>query len=305
MTSLWEIVRLPLLEAIIIGALCGLVGALAVLRHRVFFAEAVTHGAFPGAVLGVVIAGAFGWNLSAALFLGAALLCVPLAALMYALARVPGQSSQAAAGIIITLGFALGYFLAKWFAPLPIKIEGFLTGSILTVRAADVWAAAGVLAIAIAVVVLYGDRLIFVCFDHAGFRAAGHSLAIAETLILTLIVACIVVVIPAVGTIVSIALIAAPAAAMKPWFSRTWNFLIAAVISGSIISVVGLFLAVTFDLSAGGMIAIVAGVFYIICLSAQSLGVGLHYTKTHGCQPASGENSGLPQNSMGPVRTHG
>ena len=54
-TSLWEIVRLPLVEICIVGALAGLVGVFAVLKRRVFFAESVTHGTFPGAVLGVVV----------------------------------------------------------------------------------------------------------------------------------------------------------------------------------------------------------------------------------------------------------
>ena len=43
-TSLWEIVRLPLVEICIVGALAGLVGVFAVLKRRVFFAESVTHG---------------------------------------------------------------------------------------------------------------------------------------------------------------------------------------------------------------------------------------------------------------------
>ena len=46
----------PALHVTIIGALGGLVGAFAYLDRRIFFAESVTHGTFPGAVLGVVIA---------------------------------------------------------------------------------------------------------------------------------------------------------------------------------------------------------------------------------------------------------
>ena len=120
-TSLWEIVRLPLVEICIVGALAGLVGVFAVLKRRVFFAESVTHGTFPGAVLGVVVGSSLSQGdhhvLSLWLFAGAFALCVPLAGVMYALARIPGQSSQAAAGVVLTVGFALGYFLNTWFAP--------------------------------------------------------------------------------------------------------------------------------------------------------------------------------------------
>ena len=50
MVSIWQIIALPIVEAIAVGALCGLVGSLALLNQRVFFTESITHAAFPGAV---------------------------------------------------------------------------------------------------------------------------------------------------------------------------------------------------------------------------------------------------------------
>ena len=172
----WDILRLPLLEAILVGALGGLVGCLAVLHQRIFFTESVTHATFPGAVLGVVCAVPLVTGLgtverhtvlSLCLFAGAAIMCIPMAWLMHQLARIPGQSSQAAAGIVLTLGFALGYFLVKWFQPLPLRIESFLTGSVLNVQAADVIAAAVILLIAIAITAAEGRKLVFYAFDQS------------------------------------------------------------------------------------------------------------------------------------------
>ena len=48
------ILLLPLLELTLLGILSGIVGTMTVLRGRVFIAESITHGAFPGAVIGVV-----------------------------------------------------------------------------------------------------------------------------------------------------------------------------------------------------------------------------------------------------------
>ena len=185
----WDILRLPLLEAILVGALGGLVGCLAVLHQRIFFTESVTHATFPGAVLGVVCAVPLVTGLgtverhtvlSLCLFAGAAIMCIPMAWLMHQLARIPGQSSQAAAGIVLTLGFALGYFLVKWFQPLPLRIESFLTGSVLNVQAADVIAAAVILLIAIAITAAEGRKLVFYAFDQSGFQAVGLSGARAD-----------------------------------------------------------------------------------------------------------------------------
>ena len=96
----WDILRLPLLEAILVGALGGLVGCLAVLHQRIFFTESVTHATFPGAVLGVVCAVPLVTGLgtverhtvlSLCLFAGAAIMCIPMAWLMHQLAAFPAS----------------------------------------------------------------------------------------------------------------------------------------------------------------------------------------------------------------------
>ncbi len=266
--NLWHILFLPILEVVLVGALSGIVGVVAVLNRRVFFAESVTHGVFPGAVLGVVIAAGFGAGhsgLSAALFAGAFLMCLPLAGLMGMLVRIPGISSQAAAGIVLTLGFALGYFLATWFQPLPLQVSTFLTGSVLTVSEIDV-AAAGVVLMALLLLMRgRGGMLLSHCFDAsstpARFRRGLDGLIDAA------IILAVVVVIPAVGTVLSIALIAAPAAGLKGIAPSLRAYTIAAPLAGAVIGLVGLGIAVLADLSVGGTIAAVAGVFFLICVT--------------------------------------
>ena len=168
----------PALHVAIIGALGGLVGAFAYLDKRIFFAESVTHGTFPGAVLGVVIAASFGLGhagMSAALYVGAFLGTIPLVSLMRWLASIPGISSQGAAGIVLTAGFASGYFLATWFKPLPLAVNSFLTGSVMTVSPADVVWAVSVFVAAFLVVGMGGRYLVAHCFDPLNPAAASHT----------------------------------------------------------------------------------------------------------------------------------
>ncbi|CAB0590958.1 metal ABC transporter permease [Corynebacterium diphtheriae] len=259
------ILLLPTVELMIVGALCGIVGVFAVLKGRVFFTESITHATFPGAILGVVIAGRNG------LFLGALLMCVGMSWLMRRLTRLSTQTAQASAGVVLTVGFALGYFLNKWFAPLPIRIEGFLAGSVLSVRLIDVIVSAVVLVVVVGIVNSFHTSLMLYCFDEPGFVAAGGKQHRAEALILGMIVATVVCVIPAIGTILSIALIAAPAAGLKTVVASPRQLIVAAPAAGVVISLAGLFIAVYFKLSVGGTIAIVAGVFYCLCMSLSCL----------------------------------
>ena len=250
----------PALHVTLIGALGGLVGAFAYLDRRIFFAESVTHGTFPGAVLGVVVASALGLGhsgMSAALYVGAFLGTLPLVALMRRLASIPGISSQGAAGIVLTAGFAAGYFLATWFKPLPLAVSSFLTGSVMTVSPADVAWAGAVLILAVVVVAAGHRQLLAHCFDPAD-PAAARGASRDERIILGLILAAVTVAIPAVGTILSIALIAAPAAALAPLVRSSRAFLIGCPLLGAALGIAGLAIAVPARLSAGGTIALVS-----------------------------------------------
>ena len=148
-----------------IGAGAGFVGALVVLRRRTFFAQALTHGTYPGAVA----AAALGVSVPA----GAAVASVVLVAVMAGIARMRRQGAQVAAGIVLTGGFAAGALLQAMIPGLPVRAESLLVGSILTVSDADIVLAACVALIAFAAVafVRQGDRVLDV--RPVGFRAAG------------------------------------------------------------------------------------------------------------------------------------
>ena len=109
------ILILPLCELGLLGILSGIVGTMTVLRGRVFFAESITHGAFPGAVIGVVCASVFTRDhsiLALCVFLGALGLCLPLSALMSALARIPGVLMAASAcAALAVCAFGFGFSL--------------------------------------------------------------------------------------------------------------------------------------------------------------------------------------------------
>ena len=269
-----DILLLPIIEVVLMGLLAGLVGAVALVHRRIFFTESLTHATFPGAIIGVVAAAWFSRAilgqradftlLSTLVLVGAAFMCLPMILLMRRLSQVPGISSQSAAGVVLTFGFALGYFLAKWFAPLPLKVDSFLAGSILNVSHVDVIAVGVVLVLTVLVLIVAGRFLTFYSFDPLGYRASGLRPAWPEATVMVMITLTIVMLVPAVGTILPIALIAAPAAALAPWTATMRRLLVAAPILGAVTALVGLLVAVRLSLSAGGVIAVASGLVYVI-----------------------------------------
>ena len=269
-----DILLLPIIEVVLMGLLAGLVGAVALVHRRIFFTESLTHATFPGAIIGVVLAAWFSQAifgqradftlLSTLVLVGAGVMCLPMIWLMRRLSQVPGMTSQSAAGVVLTFGFALGYFLAKWFAPLPLKVDSFLAGSILNVSHVDVIAVGVVLVLTVLVLIVAGRFLTFYSFDPLGYRASGLRPAWPEATVMVMITLTIVMLVPAVGTILPIALIAAPAAALAPWTATMRRLLVVAPILGAVTALVGLLVAVRLSLSAGGVIAVASGLVYVI-----------------------------------------
>ncbi|EPI47331.1 ABC 3 transport family protein [Gardnerella vaginalis JCP8151A] len=287
MVSIWQIIALPIVEAIAVGALCGFVGSLALLNQRIFFTESITHAAFPGAVIGVVVTSVYTIDqnvLSIGLFIGAALACIVLSFMMHVLSKLKGISSQASAGITLTVGFASGYFLNKWFAPLPLRIEGFLTGSLLNCTPADVIFAIIAFALALGLWSFNSANLIHCSFDSTNYKALGGRSGLMQGIVLALIIITVSVIIPAVGTVVSVSLIAAPAAALKSRMRSINKFVFACVLSSIFIALLGLALAVILRLSAGGTISICAGCFFLVVKLSESIFLKIHEIYSSFCK---------------------
>lgn len=252
-----------LLAAVLIGALSGLVGTLVVLRQRTFFAQALTHATFPGAVGAAM--------LGVSIPLGAMVASVVIVGIMTMIGRVKRQGNQVASGILLTAGFALGVLLQGLNPSLPVKVDSYLVGSILTVTDRDVTLVAVVLAFAVLAIVAFGKQIMFSTFDVNGFRAAGYREWPIELLTLVLITATVVTAMPAVGAILAIALIAAPAAAARLVSRTTTQMFVIAPVLGAVSGLVGVLLSRSLDVAAGPTIALTATGLFMLALVLQRL----------------------------------
>lgn len=251
------------LELVLLGLLAGIAGTLIVFRGRSFFAVALSHATFPG---GVIFALA-GWNL----LIGQALFAAILVLLMGALAKVPKQGGQVASGIVLALGFALGALLTSANPGLGVPVDALLVGSPLGVSDADVAATAAVLVAALAALLVFGRRIVFHTFDPAGFTAAGFRSGPVELVVVGVITASVVVAMPAVGAILGVAILIAPAAAARLLAPTiAWVPPLAALL-GVASGLLGLWASREWNIAAGGAIGLAATAIYVLALGVSAL----------------------------------
>jgi ABC-type Mn2+/Zn2+ transport system permease subunit len=239
-----------LAEAVLAGALAGLVGVHVVLRRLSFFTMALTHATFPGVVAAAIV----GVNI----YLGGAVAGIVVAFGVAGLSRSRAQNAAAATGVVLSGGFALGVGLVATQNGFSRDLSSLLVGSILTVTASDIATTAVVLLAVLLIVTGLGRQLVFGGFDPAGARAAGLRAGLVDLTLLLTVELVIVVLVPAVGTILALALIVAPAAAARLWSDRLAVMTALAVLFGAGSGVAGLLLSDRYDVAAGAAITLSA-----------------------------------------------
>ncbi len=281
-----DLMQRALLEAVLAGALCGAVGVHVVLRRLSFFTMALTHATFPGVVIAAL--------LGVSLFFGTAAFGVVVVLAVVVLSRRRGLDSSTATGVVLAGGFALGVVLISSQQGFTRDVTAFLVGSILTVEPGDVVVTAGATVVVIGLLVVLHKELVLAAFDPAAFEALGYPVVVLDIVLLLAIEITVVTSIPAMGTILAVALIVAPASAARLWTERVGTAMGLASGIGAACGVIGLWVSHRFDVAAGASIALVAaGAFALAWLTTPAIGL-LHRLRRGATSDAPLSSEGQP-----------
>ncbi|MDT3444981.1 MULTISPECIES: metal ABC transporter permease [unclassified Pseudofrankia] len=275
---LWETLgdgytRRALTEAVLVGILCGAVGVHVVLRRLSFLTTALTHATFPG----VVIAALLGVHL----VLGAGLFGLLVVGVVAAVsgARGGGGTLPSAApagrggrdlssvtGVVLSGGFAFGVALMSAQDGFTKDLTAFLVGSILTVGTTDLAITAGAAAVVLTVLVALRKELLLGAFDPTALWAAGYPARLLDLVVLLVVEVTVVTTVPAVGTIMAIALVVGPAATARLWCARIGPMTALSMAFGVAASVIGLAVSAQWDVAAGGAIVLTIAALFAFSL---------------------------------------
>jgi len=252
--------RRALLEAVMVGGLCGTVGVHVLLRRLPFFTTALGHATFPG----VVLAGLLGVNL----FAGAALFGVVVVVVVALLGSRERVDDTSAVGVTLSGAFALGVLLLSAQAGFSRDLTAYLVGSIVTVQRGELVTTAVAGAAVLGVLAVLHKELVLGAFDRGALAALGYPVLALDVALLLLVEATVVTSIPAVGTILAVALVVAPAATARLWTERLGATMAVAAALGAASGVVGLAISLHWRVAAGATIALVAGAVFACSMLA-------------------------------------
>ncbi|HEY4669369.1 MAG TPA: metal ABC transporter permease [Tepidiformaceae bacterium] len=249
-----------LLEIIIVGTVCGLVGCFVVLRGLAFIGDALAHTVFPGVVLSYIagksiIIGAFAFGALTAVGIGI-------------LSRSRRVSNDSAVGVLFAAFFAVGVVLISRQTGFKRDLGSLLFGNVLGVTRGDVIATLIIGAIVVALLMLLLKEFTLVAFDATMARALGYPVFLLDLALLLLVAATIVVSLQTVGNILILALIVTPPATARLMTDRLGRMMLISAGIAVASGVVGLYASYYGDIAAGGTIVLAATAFFLVSLVA-------------------------------------
>ena len=251
--------RRALLEVALLGGFCGALGFWVTSYRLSYPAESLAHGLLPGLVVAALV--------GLPLLLGAAG-GVAVAAVAVALAgRDPRIGSDTATAVAVTGMLGLGGLLA--LAPdAPARLEELLFGDPLGVSDGDLIAAGALAALGGAALLALQRPLTAVVLDAGGARALGVRPTAVRLTLLGLLAAALAVAVQGLGSLLVLAVLVAPAVAVRGHVSSPPRAMAAASATAIVAGMVGVYASHLLGSAAGASVALA------LCLAA-AVGAGV------------------------------
>ncbi len=196
--------------------------------------------------------------------LGALLFSIAAALGIGYVKRRGGARSDVVIGLFWSLGMALGILFIAVMPGYPPDLSSYLFGNILSVTKFDLILMISLTFFVIFVIASFFNQWKAFLFDEEFAEIMGIKTAFLEYLILILIAMAVVVLIRAVGIILVLALLTAPAATAGIFCFNLKNRMIYAVLLGSALCLAGLILSYELNIPSGAVIAFLSVAFFFL-----------------------------------------
>jgi ABC-type Mn2+/Zn2+ transport system permease subunit len=267
LTDPWsgEIMRRAFAEVVLLGIAGGAIGCWIVLNELSYGAESLPHAMFPG----LVVAGLAG----APLLIGGSAGLIAAALAIAVAGRTPLIGRDSAIAVVVTGLFGLGVLLALSPAT-PQSVQSLLFGDILGVSRGDLIAAAALTATVVVALRLLHTRLLVAGFDRTTAHSLGVPAGAADAALLVLLALSVLIAVQALGNLLVVALLIAPAAAARRLARRMVPMMATAAALAIVSGIAGLYVSYHLRTAAGASIALAMVAVYLLAAGAARIAPG-------------------------------
>ena len=259
-----------LIAGVLAAVACGIVGPFIVARRISYIGGGIAHSVLGGMGAAYFFSYLFKWDGLHPLYgaVAAALLSAIVIGLVSLRAR---QREDTIISAIWAIGMAVGIIFIMKTPGYSENLLSYLFGNILMVSSQDLWQIAGLDLLIIAMVILFYNKFLVICFDEEFARARGINVEFYYLLLLCLTALTVVVLITVVGIVMVIALLTLPVA-ISGYFTRTlWQTMILSIVTTIILTVFGLALSYNLDLPSGAVIILLAGSLFLLTIIGKKI----------------------------------
>jgi len=236
-----------LVGGILVAGICAVVGTWVVIRGMAFLGEAIGHGMLPGVALATVI--------GAPVLLGAAASAVVMSAAIGLLQRRGRLSYDTSIGLLFVAMLSLGVIIVSHSRSFATDATALLFGDILAIRSADIVMLTLALVVTVAAAAIFHRAFVAAAFDTRIAATLGLAPRLAQAVLVGLVTLAVVASFQAVGTLLVVGLLLAPAIAAAPWSKHIFTLMLLAAGAGTLSVSLGLLASWHFSTAAGATIA--------------------------------------------------
>jgi len=249
-----------LATAMILASTCAIIGVFVILQRMVFLMDGISHSAFSGGALAILI----GSN---------PILTITLFSVMSALSigviKEKGKlNNETAIGIIFSFTMALGIIFVGLIHTYTTGVQSLLFGSVTSIDEGEfaiiILTTIGV----IAVMLFLKQKFFFMTFNEELARAYGLPVRVLSYVFLIIISLVIVVCLKVVGVILQIALIVTPAACAYQLTYNSNKMILFSVVFALVGAFFGVMLGYMLEIAASASTICVLTVIFILCMIA-------------------------------------
>ena len=261
----YSFIQKGLVAGVAIAIICSLMGTFLVLRRYSLFGDAISHMAFGGISVGMLVGVYPLWTAFAVSVLGALGITK--------LRKSTKISGDAAIAVLLVSGFGIGVLLISTTGGFKVDLFSFLFGSILLISLEDTLLILGISAGVVAALVTLRKQLLHLTFDEEQAKVSGLNVDRLNYIFVVLASVTVITSMRLVGILLISALIVLPNITSM-MFGKGFKKTVVMSMSISVFSVVsGIVLSYYLDLAPSGTIVMISVAILVGSLVAKYLGV--------------------------------